>query len=267
MISPQVDAVTTENPQFFFGVGNVAFEFPFLNTEREFFQTASEESLQRKPMEQMYYDVLSQTRNLYLARELCWKFQFVRGVDSLVLQPATDTELVRLIAALDPDLYAKTDVFFSVIVGQRMGLSKPELCNGLELPLIYTERVMSISFAHMKNYLVTKMQISDDEAADLLVQLTKLTNNTGETDNYRAINYLVFNYLSLYEITYGNGRLGFTLSRVITQESKLRGKDKYLDVIFEYQNGSSLKKFICTVDVSGSVPFVQRPLTEYVELW
>jgi hypothetical protein len=238
--------------------------FPSLSVEKEFYQTFEPDDV-RPVTNGLVFEVFRQAEHLYLAREMCWVLQ-INGVDSFILVPASLTELTGLIAALGPT--APDDVDFDIVTGSRGPVAPRDACNGLRLPTVHCDQVVNITRGEFIRILVAHLEdqhVSDSEAQDAFDHLIPLTYNTGETDEHRAINFLLLKYLGVYATTITKKRGDCDLLSVAVEPSRVQGTRRILDVIFTYQHrtSSAIEREFCRVDVSGAHPYLVTGMTTY----
>jgi len=97
--------------------------------------------------------------------------------------------------------------------------------------------------------------------------LTLLSDNTGQTDEHRAINYLTFKSLALYTQEIQMELNGFTLNSVSAQPDPLSGTRHIQDVILLYASTSTtqVQRYFTRIDVSGQFPFMVNDLAIYYD--
>jgi len=97
--------------------------------------------------------------------------------------------------------------------------------------------------------------------------LTLLSDNTGQTDEHRAINYLTFKSLALYTKEIEMELSGFTLNSVTAQPDSLSGTRHIQDVILLYASTSTtqVQRYFTRIDVSGQFPFMVNDLAIYYD--
>lgn len=97
--------------------------------------------------------------------------------------------------------------------------------------------------------------------------LTLLADNTGQTDEHRAINYLTFKSLSLYNQEVVMELNGFTLNSVTAQPDPLASTRHIQDVILLYASTSTtaVQRYFTRIDVSGQFPFMVNDLAVYYD--
>jgi hypothetical protein len=104
-------------------------------------------------------------------------------------------------------------------------------------------------------------------ASNAFSVLTLLTDNTGQTDEHRAINYLTFKSLALYAKEIEMELAGFTLNSVTARPDSLSGTRHIQDVILLYASTSTtaVQRYFTRIDVSGQFPFMVNDLAIYYD--
>lgn len=256
-----------------FARGNIRAEFPSLSVEKEFYQALNSDELNPHPGSATLFSVLCKMENLYLTREMCWVFQ-VNGIDVYVLAAASEQELSGFVRGLA----THPSFDFDVIVGAQVGQSNPAACNGIGLPLVYCKGVNTYTYKEMAKAIVDRAGVPADRASAILSHFLELTNNDGQGDDNRAINFLTLRYMGIYTLAYQMEQstdqsntsgpvdvAGFSLASVATRPSTVRGGRNIYDVIFNFTGNSTgvLQQWFCRVDITGQHPFLLNDLVRY----
>lgn len=253
---------------YIYAIGTVMPRFPSLNVEKEFLQSVSMTETQGVPDQSLLYQVLSQGQNLYLAREMCWVFR-MEDVDIYLLQPRSYIELNNLIAAIKP---SAGRIDFDMVLGVRGPIASPSMCNGLQLPVVTCNQVYSFSYDEFVTAIVKETGAARDVAGDMFNQMLQMTDNAGETDEHRALNYITLRYMGIYRMANdmanaaNDPRKGtYTLTSVNAEPSRLAGTRRVIDVIFAYSERvtGEVVKWFTRVDVTGQFPFLVSKLSRY----
>jgi hypothetical protein len=273
------------SPQsYVYAIGGIRPAFPSLSVEKEFYQAVSQADSTKPPDKRLVFETLSRAENLYIAREMCWVLQKGAGkVDYFIVKPRSYEELTGLIESIAP----RDDFDFDVIIGLRGPVAPPDMCNGLRLPVVICSEAFDFTDREMIAAIELAVEEEDEDgdgdedkttiwATDIFWEIIKLTNNTGDTDEYRAINFLATRYLGIYQTTYylkykAAGLIthadpsGYSLMRVAAQPAVVQGTRKILDVIFTYRGNSTnaMLQWFCSVDVTGLFPALVTPMTRH----
>jgi PatG C-terminal len=97
--------------------------------------------------------------------------------------------------------------------------------------------------------------------------VAQLADNTGQTDEQRAINYLAFKSTSLYMKEIEMEMAGFRLNSVTAQPDPVSQTRSIQDVIVIYANTTTteVRRFFTRVDVTGQFPFLLGELAIYYD--
>ncbi|MGW7610593.1 cyanobactin maturation protease PatG family protein [Streptomyces sp. NPDC054766] len=271
-----------------YAIGTVTARFPSLDIEKEFMQAWGKSPAQTLTISDAdKFAVLSQGQNLYLARQMCWIFQS-GDIDLYILKPRSQVELTDLVTCLAP---TPNLLSFALVVGSVGGIAPPSMCNGVQLPLAACEQVFSFTGQAFVNSIVAEIrndtalvaaigqyiadqhlsQSADDfiaaRASDAFATLTLLSDNTGQTDEHRAINYLTFKSLALYKKVIEREINGFRLNSVTAQPDPLARTRRIQDVIllFTKTDTQEVTRYFTRIDVTGQFPFLLNELALFFD--
>lgn len=212
-------------------------------------------------------EVLSSRPNRYLVRQLCWVLT-VEGLDTYVLVPRDPADLDLLVEALRPSP-RPTDV--DVVVGVRAGMTPPESCNGLVVPMVVYEQIYSFDVDSLLESIPRPDEADKEQfgaaAEELLWRILQMADNAGATDEHRALNYLAVRYPAIYAKAAEAYRANAALTQVEVRPSRLSGVRTIVDAIFTFTNrqtGVTEQSFV-RVDVSEAFPFIVTKLMPYYE--
>lgn len=267
---------------YVYAIGSVQTMFPSLSVEKEFFQ-AIEGTIppNQPPSDSLLFKCLSKSDNLYIAREMCWLLR-KDGVDCYVVLPPSYSQLTGLIESIAPRLgrYGPSPgwpIFdYDVIVGRIGPMAPPEMCNGKELPTVICDEAFNFTDQQYVDAINAELKVRGfdpllNDVRDVFFEVKRISDNTGDRDEYRAVNFLVVRYLEIYVQTYAlahplqTSTLSQILSSVAVQPSPIQGENKILDVIFSYveRNTNVRFRYYCRVDVTGEYPFLSIPWSAY----
>jgi hypothetical protein len=254
-------------PSFVYALGRVEPRFPTLAVEKEFAQATGRTDTAGLTDRQALQEVLSDRANRYLVRQLCWVLT-VEGLDTYVLAPRDPADLDLLVEALRPSP-RPTDV--DVVVGVRTGMSTPEMCNGLVVPMVVFEQIYSFDVDSLLESLPRPDGVEEEEfnaaAEELLWRILQMADNAGALDEHRALNYLAVRYPAIYAKAAEAHADNSSLTRVDVRLSRLSGVRKIVDVIltFTHRQTDISEQFFARVDVSEAFPFLVTKLTPYYD--
>jgi hypothetical protein len=252
---------------YIYAIGRIDPRFPTLAVEKEFMQAAGRIDNSGKTDRQTLHDVLSKPGNRYLARQMCW-VQMVQGLDTYILSPSDPRDFDRLVDANRPE---PTPLDLDVIIGVRGPIAPPTLCNGLMVPIVRFDQIYSFDRLDLLKAIPrpekTTAKQFDAAAAEVLDRILQMTDNSGATDDYRALNYLAMRYPAIYSKTAEEFAKDFSLSSVDVRSSPLSGTRNIDDVVFSYTNRMTdfTEKFSVRVDVTEEFPFLVTKLSPYFD--
>lgn len=261
-------AAAAEERTPLYAIGSISARIPSRSVEMELAQlpdAAMPQGLADNDpaMQRYFFDTLRFVKNLYIAREMCWVLQLGGGVDSFIIKPTTQDALLSCITALGGN--SGNDILRSVVVGWSGGLAPASACNNLSLPLAYVTDLYELSTNAMVEQIQASTGAPADQAALLYVNMLSLANNTGNSDEYRAINFVTTRFAGPYQkawdFTNSNQDSPYKMQSVSVAPSRVSGGRKVLDVIYTYVQTSGYapsEQWYCSVDVTGEYPFLVR---------
>jgi hypothetical protein len=104
-------------------------------------------------------------------------------------------------------------------------------------------------------------------AEELFDRIMQLTDNAGNTDEHRALNYLAMRYPAIYARTADEFARDFSLTGVEARSSTLSGTRNVVEVIFAYTDRKTdfTEKFYVRVDLTDEFPFLVTKLSPYFD--
>lgn len=265
-IGPVGSVSPGRGPSYIYAIGSIQARFPSLSVEKEFAQAVREGETAKLTDQQVLHHILGREENRYLAREVCWVFT-VENVDTYILVPRSDTELTHLVEAIEPVKEMDVDV----VIGVRGPIAPPDMCNGLQVPIVMCDRIYSFDVEAFVNAIPMPEDAEEEPfratARELLSRIMQLADNVGEMDEHRAVNYLALRYPAIYAQTMEMFAANKSLSSVEVRPSRLSGTRKIVDVIFSYVNRNTdvTEKYFTRVDVTDKWPFLVSKLQPFYE--
>ena len=271
-VPAQADSGTPEPepaplPTYVYAIGRIEPRFPNLSVEREYAQVVARLDTTGQTDAQIMRRVLGNRENRYLARQLCWLFT-VQGLPTYLVSIRDPADLDLLIDAVREDP-APTDV--DVIIGLLGPLAPPEACEGLVLPIAVAEQIYSFERRELIDALPTPDQADEEgfrrSAGEVLDRILQLADNSGATDEHRALNYLAVRYQPIYARTAQQHQDQSSLVAVEVRPSRLSGPEKIVDVVLSFRSRSTdlTEQFFVRVNVTGEFPFVLTGLQPFFE--
>jgi hypothetical protein len=219
---------------------------------------------------QAFYFVLSKKENRYLVRELCWVLT-IESVAACILLPKDPLDLDLLVESVRP-MSAKADI--DVVIGLMGPVAPPEMCSGLQVPLVGFDQLFSFDRNAFIKSIPRPESIPEKQeekfraaANELFDRILQMADNTGATDEHRALNYLAVRYPAIYAKAAEEFEHNFSLTGVEARPSRLSGARKIVSVIFSYTNRETdvTEKFFVRVDVSEEFPFMVTKMAPYYD--
>jgi PatG C-terminal len=256
---------------YVYAIGTVEPHFPTLAAEKEFAQTTGRaEGTAGLTDREATRSVLSNRRNRYLARQLCFVMT-IQGLETYILRPRDPMDFDLLIEAVRP-APSPTDV--DVVIGLRGPIAPPEMCNGLMVPVVVFDQLYSFDVDSFIQGIPRPEDTPEDQeerfrsaAEELYYRIVQVADNAGATDEHRALNYLTVRYDHIYAQTAKMFERNASLSSVEVRPSRLSSTRRIVDVIFTYtyrETDVDEKRFV-RVDVTEEFPFLVTRMSPYFE--
>jgi len=255
-----------DDPSFIYAIGTIEARFPSMGVEKEFVQAVKEGKTANLTDRQVLYEIMSQENNRYLAREVCFVFT-VESMDTYILVPKTGAELNLLIEAIKSTKAGDRDV----IIGTRGPIAPPDMCNGLQVPLVMCDRIYSFDIEGFINAIPQPKGMEKgafkNAAEELFYKIMQLADNVGELDEHRTVNYIALRYSAIYALALEMFAADKSLSGVEVLPSRLSSTRRIVQVIFSYVNRSTdvTEKYFTRVDVTEKWPFLVSKLQPFYE--
>jgi len=255
---------------FVYALGRIEARFPNLATEKEFAQATSRADTVGKTYRQAFHAVLSQRENRYLARQLCWVLT-IQGLETYLLQPRDPADLDLLVAAARAE---PSPADIDVVIGTRGPIAPPAMCNGLTVPIVGFDQIYSFDRDTLIGAIPRPKKPEKATAAqyrpvaeELFDRIMQLTDNSGNTDEHRALNYLAMRYPPIYDKAAQEVARDFSLTGVEVRPSPLSGARNVVEVIFAYTERKTdfTEKFSVRCDVTEEFPFLVTKLSPYLD--
>jgi PatG C-terminal len=246
--------------RYVYAIGRIEARLPRPSIEDEIGQAAGRgQASGRRLTQALISKLLSERKSRHLAEGLRWVLT-VEGAEIYLLQPHDPRDLIGLIESLRSRRAIPAE---HAVVGLEGPIAPPEYCNGLRIPIVVLHQVCSFDLES----LIDAISNPDDAtraASERLVahqlrdRALRWMNNSGTTDEHRALNYLVMRYPGVYLKAAEQIARDFTLAGIEVRRSPLAGPRRAMDVIFVYTNrtGDSTEKFCVRVDVTEEFPFL-----------
>jgi hypothetical protein len=269
----EATACSCESPDaaqsYVYAIGSLRAEFPSESLRKEFQQAAANLDT-AVPDQDLVYTVLSQGQYLYIAREICWVLRIDGDVDSYICRPRTYVELDAFVQSIKPPFTAG-ERSYTVVIGPRGPLAGPEACNGQPLPIVVCNEIYYFTTLAFVEAIAKATKVDPALVRSTFEELLSLTDNAGNTDEDRALNYVLLRYPGVYTLATtmldpGLPPLGASSLRGVTARlARVQGTRRIVDVIFQYEQRETgeLTDWFTRVDVTGQFPFLVSKLSRY----
>ncbi len=253
-------------PSFIYALGSIKARFPSLGVEKEFARVVKERKTADLTDQQVLYQIMSQEENRYLAREVCWIFT-VEHIDTYILKPRSNCELMDFVEAINPEKRFDRDV----IIGVRGPMAPPNMCNGLQAPIVVCDNIYSFEIDEFINDIPKPENMRTNPfkqaARELFFRIMQLADNVGEMDEHRAVNYIALRYPAIYALAVEMFSADKALTRVEVRSSRLTGARKIVQVVFSFvdRNTDVLEKYFARIDVTEKRPFLFTKLQPFYD--
>jgi hypothetical protein len=252
-------------PDYVYALGRIEPRFPSLAIEKEFAQARSQAETSGMTDRQALEEVLSQRENRYLARQLCYLLT-IEGLETYILRPGDSSDVDLLIEAIRP---APDPGDLDVVIGRRGPLAPPDLCNGMQIPMVAFDQIYSFDRDSLIKNIPrpegVKAKDFQPAATELFDTIIQLADNAGGTDEHRALNYLAVRDPSIYARAAEEQAHDFSIAEVKVQSSALAGARNIVEVVFAFTNRKTdfTESFFLRVDVTEMYPFLVTKLSPY----
>ena len=260
----------TNAPQYVYALGKIDPRFRSMAVEREFAQATGRAETTGLTDQQAFYSVLSKKENRYLVRDLCWTLA-IEGVAAYILLPKDPLDFDRLVESVKPQ---QDKAGIDVVVGLKGPVAPPEMCSGLQVPLVGFDQLFSFDRNAFIKSIPRPESIPEKQeekfratANELFDRILQMADNTGANDEHRALNYLAVRYPAIYAKAAEEFEHNFSLTGVEARPSRLSGARKIVSVIFSYTNRETdvTEKYFVRVDVSEEFPFLVTKTAPYYD--
>jgi hypothetical protein len=262
----------TAQPRFIYALGTVDIDFPDQSVSEELQSVARTHRIVQGPNEPLRdwcFRVLTHPDARYVARKVCWTLRIER-------QPAYHLSLVDLFDL--PDLISclgQPEDDLTLIVGSS-SLLPVEACPGVSAPVLLVDQLSVFKKSSISAWIKpsglkppskAKTKLPHLTAAALFDRLVQSADNLGDTDDWRALNYLAVNYQPIYEQYALLRTEGWTLESVKVMKSRLGRERRIVDPVLAFKQIDTgvVHKYFVRVDVTHLFPMIANQLAEYFD--
>jgi len=254
-------------PSYVYAIGQIEPRFPNLSVEKEVAQVTGRTETKDLTDRQALHRVLSERRNRYLVRHMCWVMT-IEGLDTYILRPRDSADWDLLVEAFRPRP-GTSDI--DTVIGIRGPIAPPDLCNGLSVPMLLFTQIYSYDEASLIKAIPRPSGMTEEQfapaAEDLFRRIMQMADNAGATDEHRALNYVATRYPRIYEIMSDAHGRNAGLASIDVRPSRLSGVRKVVDIILSFNDRQTdvVEKHFTRVDVTEEFPFLITKMSPYYD--
>jgi len=252
---------------YIYAMGKIEPRFPSISIEKEFAQATGRGDAKGLTDRQTMHTILSKRENHYIARKICWVMT-IEGLETYILKPRDPGDIDLLLEAVRSEP-SRNDL--DVVIGIKGPMAPPQLCNGLQVPIVFFDQVYSFDVGSLIKSVPRPEKKAAKEfepvATELFERIMQMADNAGAIDEHRALNYLTVRYPAIYAIGAQEFERNCSLTGIEVLPSRLSGVRKIVDVVFTYTNRETdvLEMFFVRVDVTEEFPFLVTKMSQYYE--
>ncbi|MFE7582519.1 hypothetical protein ACFU5Y_13300 [Streptomyces gardneri] len=254
-------------PSYVYAVGRIEARIPSLGIEKEFAQATGRAETASMTDRQALHSVLSAPQNRYLSRQLCY-VMVIQGIETYLARPRDPADYGLLVEALGAAPRASD---LHVLIGVRGPVAPPDLCGGLALPMVAFDQIYVFDADSLVRSLPKPENTGEEQfraaATELFERLIQVADNTGASDEHRALNYCAVRYPAIYDRGAQSFAEGLALTAIETRPSRLGSSRNIVDVVFSYTSRKTdvTEKYFVRVDVTEEFPFLVTKLSPYYD--
>lgn len=250
--------------RYVYAVGRLEARFPSLGVEKEFAQFATQ--TQRKGLDEPAFirAVLADPGAQYLARQLSWVL-VSQDRDAFVVVPRDREDLTMFIEAF----VSSKEGAVTVIVG-RSALNTGWAVDAAEpgLPRFGVDQLIHTDIDEFVKRVPRPKDLPEKDFADctraVFSRILRRADNTGLSDDHRALNYVALRYPATYEVA----------TRAVAKSMMIAGIDatpqvapdgrRLVRLRFSFRGTSNglIERYSCRVDVTEEFPFIVSTLQQ-----
>jgi hypothetical protein len=263
--SPKLPEPVDGAPPYVYALGRIEARFSSTGVEKEFAQAAGRADTAGQTDRQVFHSVLSDRGNRYLVRQMSWVLT-IEGLETYLLVPRDPVDFELLVESVRPTPRT-TDV--DVVIGLRGSIAPPQAANGLSLPVVMFDEIYSFDVDSLISAIPRPDSVSAEEftpaAEELFTRLIQIADNSGASDEHRALNYLAVRYPAIYSRAAEAHKNDEALTGVEVRPSRLSGARRIVDVIFSFTHRKTdvVDTYFVRVDVTERFPFLLTKLSPY----
>lgn len=207
---------------------------------------------------------LSHPKNHYIARQMKWSLVNHYG-DNIYLLEVNNLHLASLIKALEPQ--SSEPAFFMPV--SILGYYQVE--GNESLPRIKIQKIGRLTPSDLVQKIHKQHAGFNDKKLKLVItDILSLADNSGDTDQDRALNYALSHnldlYMGAYELIYNHSDREVAQLNNVSVITDIAGERKIAKVVFDFQNVESSvgQHWYCAIDVTHEYPFLLTSFKRYL---
>ena len=260
---------------FIYVLGSVDIRFPDQSISKSLQALARRKQIvqdEKKHLRTWCFRVLTEPEARYVARQVCWILT-VEGHPAYYLVLRDLHDLPGLISCL-----GRSEDDLDLVVGSST-LTPVDNCPGITAPVLVVDHLAWFKRENLVTWFKPspkttlkppskgKASGSSGDGGELFDKLVQSADNFGDTDEWRALNYLAVNYQPLYEQYAAMAQNGCILDSVKVITSRLWRQKHIVDPVFAFRQIETglLQKYFVRVDVSHLFPMIANHIAEYFD--
>ena len=268
--------------RFIYVLGSVDIRFPDQSISEELQTVARTLNIVQYPDEDLRtwcHRVLTLPEARYVARQVCWILTVERQpAYYLALRCPEDlNDLAKCLGEPQDDdlcLFVGSSSLIPVetypgvtapvlAVDQLCAFKRDELITWFKTPSKTPPKTSARRRASGAN----KSGPTEPDLNDFFNKLVQSADNFGDTDEWRALNYLAVRYQPLYHLYAQMLHDDYILDSIKVMKSRLWGEKRILDPVFAFQHRETgaVQKYFVRVDVTYLFPMIANAIAEYFD--
>jgi len=247
---------------FAYAIGRVEPRFPSIGVEKEVAQAAGARESRGALDRELLSQVLEESENRYLADQLCWVF-VAQGIDAFTLHWRDVADRDRLIDGIGA---AEEPSAIDAVVGWVGSGPDAGICRSLGLPSVGIVQLLSFGREEFVSGVPAPKDMGEKEfraaVGSVFDRIARRSDNTGQSDEHRALNYVALRYPALYGVAAEVFSKEMSLVTIDVRRIAAGGARRVVELrlIFRGRRDDVVEQYRCRVDVTEVFPFLISPL-------
>jgi hypothetical protein len=259
-----MSAFSASSAYYAYAFGRIEPRFPNIGVEKEFAQFASRAPSTGVDDAAFIRSVLSDPGAQYLARQLCWVFSN-QDRDCFVVAPRDQNELDNLIESFAS---SKENTIVVVVGRAVVGAGWAPETGEAALPRFGADQLIHFDIDEFVSRVPRSADLPEDEfknaVRSVFGRIHRRSENTGITDDHRALNYLALRYPVIFEVTTRAAAKSLVLASIDARAQTTGDVRRIVTVRFNFRGPGNgfIEKYNCRVDVTEEFPFILSPFQQ-----